>query len=147
MASYGMIKGKINFYGKTKKYRSEETEYCLCIENPEFLNIDKEALEKAFPLPNKKSDPQRPAKIQSILDGEEVDKMYFNSDYPVTKVWVKKETIEAHEVKNPELKGMDVVMKLTGVHIGALLLSEIPEEFSPNPFNMEDFDEDELPFK
>lgn len=90
MARFGYIKGTIGFYGKVDNYKGDAKEYSLRIDNPEFINIDEAALEEAFPLPKSKKDRERPAKIQSILDHESVEKMYFNSSYPINKVWVKR---------------------------------------------------------
>lgn len=148
MARFGYIKGTIGFYGKVDNYKGDAKEYSLRIDNPEFINIDEAALEEAFPLPKSKKDRERPTKIQSILDHEAVEKMYFNSSYPINKVWVKKDgEITEHKFENPQLKDMEVLMTLTGVHIGSILLKEVPEEYNPAPFNMDDFEtEEDLPF-
>lgn len=147
MAKFGYVKGVVGYYGKTNKYRSNEKEYCLRIDNPEFVNVDKEALEEAFPLPKTKKDNKRPAKIQSIIDGEQLEQIYFNSSYPINKVWVQDgRIIDEHVVENPDLTGATVMMTLTGVHIGAILMDHVPDEYTPVPFTMEDFGDDELPF-
>lgn len=140
----GYIKGTIGFYGKVDNYAGDGKEYCLRINNPEPVSIDAEAVEEAYP---KKGKYKRPAIVQRVLDQEKMEAAYFNSKYPITKVWVKKDgKIEEVAVTNPELKDMEVLMTFTGPYIGSLLLNEVPSEFTPAPFQMEDFDEDELPF-
>lgn len=148
MAKFGYIKGTVGFYGKTNKYKSDEKEYCLRIDHPQYIKIDVAALEEAFPLPKSKKDNDRPTKIDCIINDEAVDKMFFNSSYPISKVWVKEEGgYVAHEVTNPDLTGKTVLMTLTGTHIGAIAMEEMPAEYSPNPFSMDDFEtEDDLPF-
>ena len=107
MARFGFISGTVKFYGKTNKYKSDEKEYCLCIKDPHYHSINVAALEEKYPLPKSKKDADRPAKIQAIIDGECVEEMYFNSDFPITKVWVKEGDQKiCHDVKNPQLKEM-----------------------------------------
>lgn len=141
--SIGYVVGTVGFYGKTTKPNSEEKQYCLRIDSPEFKNFDLEALKEQYKAK------QLPANVKSILAGEKFEKIYFNSDYPITKVWIAPDKHEK-EFKNPELTGIKVMMAWNKNYIGALLCEKEPDEYTPNPFNMEDFDadfdQDELPF-
>lgn len=146
----GYIIGTVGFYGKSDKPNSEEKQYTLRIDNPELYHFDMEAFKAACDEKLKEGKKRNkrfelPAQVQGILSGATFDKMYFNSDYPIKKVWLKDKT--ELEVENPDLKDIKVMMKYNFGYIGALMCETAPTEYTPNPFNMEDFEtEDDLPF-
>lgn len=128
--SIGTVTGVVQFYGKVDNYQGDGKEYCLCIENPVF-SVDESVIKEIYPK-------KVPNIFKSVMAGENIERAYFNSAYPITKVSVadQKKTIE---VKNPELKGMKVNMILNKTYIGPVLCETTPEEFKPSGFSMDSF--------
>lgn len=140
------VKGIIDFYGYVDNYNGDGKEYVLKIKDPEFSDLDWEEINGLYT--DDKGKIKLPKLYKQIQADEKLTEVYFRStQYPITKVNVyDKETKEVttHEVENPSLKGLPVVMKFKKQYIGSLLLDRIPEEFKPVAFSADDLED--LPF-
>lgn len=140
------VKGIIDFYGYVDNYNGDGKEYTLAIKNPVFSDLDWEEINSLYT--DDKGKLKLPKLYTQIQSGDIPEVVYFrSSQYPINKVSVyNKDTKEVtvHEVENPALKGLPVVMKFKKQYIGSLLLDRVPEEFKPVAFSDDDLED--LPF-
>lgn len=138
-----MVKGIVDFYGYVDNYKKDGKEYVLTLKDYEILNLDEEEVKSWYT--NEKGKTELPAQWEAILNGDNPEKLFFRSNYPIKKFQTleevdgKKIVVTKDIDYNPDLKGCSVKMTCYRQFIGSIAIKELPPEFKKVAFNADEF--------
>lgn len=138
-----LVKGVVDFYGHVDNYNKDGKEYVLTLRDYEFSNLDEEEIKSWYT--NERGKTELPTQWENILNGDNPEKLFFRSNYPIKKFSVLEEvdgkkTIVVKDINyNPDLKGLTIKMTCYRQYIGSIAIKELPPEFKKVAFNADEF--------